>query len=118
MGKTNRRQSLEQIRKADRRRKRVERADVRERKAPTTAQLYSAVTEALAFTMHSCVLEPDGPVVPLNDIFRTAREILTVRHRCDVKEANLALFRALSNRPAFNRPGHVPSHRSAKPLPK
>ena len=109
MSRPGRLATIERQRAADRKRKRVERADLRDRKAPTTEQTYSAVTEALAFVMAKTKVETAPPAIPIGQVFAVAREILVRRHHCDEWEVKSALKRALSDRPAFRRSGHVPT---------
>ena len=109
MSRTGRLATIERQRAADRRRKRAERADLRARLAPTTEQVYSAVTEALAFAMATTKKEAGRPTIQVGEIIAAARDILERRHHCDVEESKAALKRALSDRPAFRRSGHVPT---------
>jgi hypothetical protein len=108
MSRTGRLASIEKQRAADRRRKRVERADLRARLAPTTEQTYSAIAEAFAFVLATTRMDAT-PTIPVGKIIAVAREILVRRHHCDVDETKAALKRALSDRPAFRRSGHVPT---------
>lgn len=109
MSRTGRPATIERQRAADRRRKRAERADLRVRKAPTTEQVYSAVTEALAFALATTRKTGGSPTIKVGEIIAAARDILERRHHCDVEESKAALKRALSDRVAFRRPGHVPT---------
>lgn len=109
MSRPGRAATIERQRATDRRRKSLERADLRARLAPTTEQTYSAVTEALAFVMAKTKMDITPAVVPVGQVFANAREILVRRHHCDVQESKAALKRALSDRPAFRRSGHVPT---------
>lgn len=108
MSRTGRLATIERQRAADRRRKRAERADLRARLAPTTEQVYSAVTETFAFVLATTRMDP-APSIPVGQIIAVAREILVRRHHCDAEETKAALKRALSDRPAFRRSGHVPT---------
>jgi hypothetical protein len=116
MSRTGRVATIERQRAADRKRKRAERADLRARLAPTTEQAYSAVTEALAFVLATTRMV-SSPAIPVGQVIAVAREILVRRHHCDVDESKAAIKRALSDRPAFRRSGHVPTMSSGPAAP-
>lgn len=107
--------TIAEIRKADRERKRQQRAAMAEAGVPTPAQVHNAITEALAFASASGVnikatRRGEQPLIAVTSVLSAAHKILTLRLGLDASASTAALLKALAPRPEHRWPSYVPSH--------
>lgn len=113
--------TISEIRKADRERKRIQRAAMQQAGIPTSAQVHNAIAEALSFAAASGVnietAKVGGqPAIEVRHVLSAAHKILTVRLGLNGEACTAALLKALAPRPEHRWPSYVPSH-YAGPMP-
>ncbi|WEJ31692.1 hypothetical protein [Devosia sp. SD17-2] len=114
--------TISEIRKANRERKRIQRAAMAEAGVPTSAQVHNAIGEALAFAASSGVnieatRRGEQPLIAVTSVLSAAHKILVHRLGLDAAACTAALLKVLAPRPEHRWPSYVPSH-YCSPMPK
>lgn len=107
--------TIGEIRRADRERKRRQRAAATAAGIPSSNQVYHAIAEAVSFAGSSGVniaaaREGAEPVITIASVLSAARSILVDRLGFDGEATTAALLKALAPRPEHRWPSFVPSH--------
>lgn len=113
--------TIAEIRRADRERKRRQRAAASAAGVPSAAQVNIALVEAMSF-MSSAGVNIEAakagaqPEIEVGQILSAAHKILVHRLGFDGEASTAALLKALAPRPEHRWPSFVPSH-YAGPMP-